>query len=106
MDGVLGLIVDKLFAVSGALLSLLDFMLVSLSTLEVDLSLSVKDDFSGRQGVMGVVAPESTEGDGLSVDIFSLSLSDSSPLTVLLVCRRTRGMVNELTRGLCRRPSE
>ena len=86
-DGELaGLTVARLLFASAPLLSLLtDFMLVSLSRLVVDLSFSEKAEFAGREGVNGVVAPESTEGEGLSVDIFSLSLSDSSPLIVLLV---------------------
>ena len=42
-------------------------------------------------------APELLD-EALSVHIFSLSLSDSSPLAVLLVvCRRDIGMVKEET---------
>lgn len=68
----------------------LDFMLLSLSTLDVDLSFSTKEvEGPGAGGVDGVLEPESVNG-GLSVHIFSLSLSDSSPLMLTLpveVCR-------------------
>lgn len=60
-------------------------MLLSLSMLVVDLSFfCVKDIGGAREGVEGVFAPESPDG-GLSVHIFSLSLSDSSPLVLLAV---------------------
>ncbi len=78
-------------------------MLLSLSTLVVERSFSAKADGPGSDGVEGVVAPESNDG-GLSVHILSLSLSDSSPLgVVLIVCRR--GIVKELASGLWLRPS-
>lgn len=67
---------------------LFDFMLLSLSTLVVDLSFSAKAlEEPGMGGVDGVFDPESTEG-GLSVHIFSLSLSDSSPLMPTLLVER------------------
>ena len=71
-------------------------MLVSLSTLDVDLSFSIKAvEEPGTGGVDGVLEPESVNG-GLSVHIFSLSLSDSSPLAMLLVvCRLDMGTVKE-----------
>lgn len=46
---------------------------------------ALSDDFSeGSEFNEGVVAPESTEG-GLSVHILSLSLSDSSPASSLIL---------------------
>ena len=57
--------------------------LAALLVLESESALS--DDFSeGSEFSEGVVAPESTEG-GLSVDILSLSLSDSSPTSSLML---------------------
>lgn len=60
---------------------LLDFMLLSLSRLVVDLSFSANSvDGPGIGGVDGVFDPE----EGVSVHIFSRSLSDSSPLILTL----------------------
>ena len=71
--------------VSGPLLcALVDFMLSSLSRLLDDLSLSAKAEPGGNEGVRGVVAPESTDGDGLPVDILSRSLSDSSLIELVV----------------------
>lgn len=73
-------------------------MLLSLSILDVDWSFSVNEMGGARDGVFAPELPD----DGLPVDIFSLSLSDSSPLAVLLVVyRRDIGMVKEdSARGL------
>lgn len=88
---------------------LTDFMLLSLSTLAVDLSFSAKEDGPARAGVLGVFEPEPAEG-GLSVHIFSRSLSDSSPLALVLrgtLKRRVGGRVStDPARGLLMRPSE
>ena len=86
---------------------LVDFMLLSLSTLLVDLSFSTKEvEGPGMGGVEGVFDPE----EGASVHIFSLSLSDSSPLTLTLVddlWRWVEGIVKEApASGLFMRPSE
>ena len=63
----------------------LDFILLSLSMLDVDLSFSTNAaEGPGTGGVDGVFEPESVKG-GLSVHIFSLSLSDSSPLVLMLL---------------------
>ena len=57
--------------------------------------------------VLGVVAPESID-DGLSVHIFSRSLSDSSPMSLLMLVLYLldRGNVKDRASGLWSRPSE
>ena len=88
-------------------------MLVSLSTLAVEVSFWTNSPTGPeRDGVnAGVLEPESAEG-GLSVHIFSLSLSDSSPLMLTLLtdaCRwaRFEGMEkDDEASGLFMRPSE
>ena len=116
-DGVDGLRVPAVASLSVSILSLQllfpGFMLLSLSKLVVDRSFWTKwsagPDIDGV--IAGVLEPESADG-GLSVYIFSLSLSDSSPLMLILptdVCRCLclEAMVkDEPASGLLMRPSE
>ena len=86
-DGVVGLCGPAVFSLSVSILSLdsllPDFILLSLSTLAVELSFWA-NALDGPAFNAGVFEPESAEG-GLSVHIFSLSLSDSSPLMLMLL---------------------
>ena len=83
------------------LLGLLAFIFPSLSTLSVELFDSEADTEEEGSDMAGVLDPESIEG-GLSVHILSLSLSDSSPVSLgmLVLYLRERGSVKDIARGL------